>query len=383
MGKSNIILLSGFSLYDNNRGSSALGYGSISFLREKGYVEEGDKFYMLSRVDKKVWRKSNFQTKVKLKVNGQDVDIYVAKYFSFEYKLYLKYGICLPFSPLKKVVDNLKLVAATNGGDGFSDIYGKAIFLNRLKESWMAIREHKQLLVMPQTLGPFKDNNIRQIADQVLRNANKIYVRDNRFETELNNMGLNFEVEKDLSSYMLPETWDIDILPNSIGINVSGLAYSNKFKTLAGQFGAYPELIDSLITHFQKLGHHIYLIPHSYNFNKPEKNNDDLEACLLAYNRLSSKSGVEVICKNLTAPQVKYVISKMIFFCGTRMHANFAAIYTHVPVFGLAYSYKFAGAFEANGLSAEQTCMINNISMNDIQDIISKINNLYSNNKTV
>lgn len=43
----------------------------------------------------------------------------------------------------------------------------------------------------------------------------------------------------------------------------------------------------------------------------------------------------------------------MSFFIGTRMHANFAAIYTGVPLFGLAYSYKFEGAFNANGLDGK------------------------------
>ena len=68
----------------------------------------------------------------------------------------------------------------------------------------------------------------------------------------------------------------------------------------------------------------------------------------------------------------------MSFFIGTRMHANFAAIYTGVPVFGLAYSYKFAGAFDANNLNGkEQTAMINNISDSEIPTIIKKIDRFY------
>ena len=81
--------------------------------------------------------------------------------------------------------------------------------------------------------------------------------------------------------------------------------------------------------------------------------------------------------KDLISPQVKYVISKMSFFIGTRMHANFAAIYTNVPVFGLSYSYKFAGAFEANGLSASQTLSIVNMSEKHISDAIMTIDSFY------
>ena len=75
---------------------------------------------------------------------------------------------------------------------------------------------------------------------------------------------------------------------------------------------------------------------------------------------------------DLISPKTKYVISKMSFFIGTRMHANFAAIFTKVPVFGLAYSYKFKGAFENNGILG-QTAMINNISKSQADDIVKQI----------
>lgn len=72
----------------------------------------------------------------------------------------------------------------------------------------------------------------------------------------------------------------------------------------------------------------------------------------------------------------------MNFFIGTRMHANFAAIYTGVPLFGLAYSYKFSGAFYANGLNGDkQTYMINNMSQTSIGDVINKIEIVYNESK--
>lgn len=163
-----------------------------------------------------------------------------------------------------------------------------------------------------------------------------------------------------------------------VGVNVSGLCYSNTFRALSGQFDEYPNLVNCIIEHFQKKGVHVYLIPHSYRFGNPEDSNDDIVACEQAFNRLSSKDNVTFINQDLTSPKVKYVISQMSFFVGSRMHANFAAIYTGVPVFGLAYSYKFKGAFEANGLDAEQqTAMINNITSDEIEGIVNKIDDFY------
>ena len=160
-------------------------------------------------------------------------------------------------------------------------------------------------------------------------------------------------------------------------MNVSGLAYSNTFHGLEGQFDAYPELIDRIINHFRNKGCTIYLIPHSYGYNQPTAD-DDMIACRQAYDRLTDKNNVMLVDKDMTAPQVKYLISKMTFFMGARMHANFAAIYTGVPVFGTAYSYKFEGAFNANGLDGKkQTEVVNYLKKEDIKTYINKIELFY------
>jgi len=234
------------------------------------------------------------------------------------------------------------------------------------------------LIQLPQTIGPFSIAENYELATKILRYSKAVYVRDKKYVDELDKLGIKYEVTKDLSAYMQPDPWSIDILPNSIGINVSGLCYSNTFRSLSGQFEQYPNLISRIIEYFQKKGLHIYLIPHSYHYGEPEDSNDDMVACQEAYNHLDCKDNVIFVNQDLISPKVKYVISKMSFFVGTRMHANFAAIYTGVPVFGLAYSYKFEGAFNANGLDAEkQTVKINNITSKDISKIISKIDSFY------
>lgn len=379
MGKNDIILLSGFEIDDNNRGSAALGYGAIEFLKQKGMYDGSQTLCMLHSVRKRFWK--GFDRNREIKTSGQDYNINVIHYLPIELKLYLKYHVSLYFTPFGKLVRNLALVAATNGGDGFSDIYGYSVFVNRLKESWIAIAMGARLVIMPQTLGPFTDKEMRNIANNILKYADWIYVRDNKFENELNEMGLKYKRERDLSAFMSPEPWNIRIEPDSIGLNVSGLAYSNNFRTLSGKFDNYPILIERIIENFQKKGKTIYLIPHSYNYTFPEYANDDLVACKEVYQSIKEKRGIRIIEEDLTAPQIKYVISKMSFFVGTRMHANFAAIYTGVPVFGLAYSYKFVGAFEANGLSADQVALVTNLKLDDIGIILDRILDFYESSR--
>lgn len=368
-------ILSGLILRDNNRGTAALGYGAFSFLLEKGYVSETQEVLILAP-RKNFLRKDRIEEK---DIQGKTWKLHTVFIPSFEAKLAEKYNLCIPFSKLWRSMRKVSLVAAINGGDGFSDIYGTFLFHYRLPDSLYAMCNNVPLIQLPQTFGPFSETKNYKLARKVLQYSEKVYVRDRKYIDELKKMGVEYKESKDLSAYMKPEKWDIDLTPGGIGLNVSGLAYSNTFRTLTGQFGLYPELINELIKYFQTKNKPIYLIPHSYNYTYPEESNDDIVACRLAYNRLTDKKNVTVVDYDMTPPQIKYVISKMAFFCGTRMHANFAAIYSNVPVFGLAYSYKFEGSFSSNGLDGKkQTALINNISKEDITKIISKIDVFYN-----
>ena len=271
--------------------------------------------------------------------------------FFVEALLFKYLHICLPFTNLGRMIKQVEYVAAINGGDGFSDI---------------------PVIILPQTLGPFRESKNKVIADRILCYASQIFVRDDKYASDLEAMGLKYEQTRDLSYYMKPEPFNIEIKANAIGINISGLAYSNKFRTLSGQFSTYPYLINKLIVYFQQKNIAIYLIPHSYNYQKVEVANDDLEAARDVYSKLHDKSNIILIDQDLISPQIKFIISQMKFFIGTRMHANFAAMYTGVPLFGLAYSYKFQGAFEANGIY-DSTAMINDISEKEADAIVERI----------
>lgn len=370
------IIISDFCLTARNRGTAALGYGALAFLREKGFLKDSQEIVQYSIF----WNPfRSFICPIKRKTVGVQGHLITFTHLMtniFEYKLWEKTGFSLPFTTWGKLVKNVALVAAINGGDGFSDIYGEWMWNSRLREIKFAIKNESPLILLPQTIGPFKSTKILAEAKRIMEYASAVYLRDSKYIKELDEMGIKYELTNDLSAYMKPEPWDIDIKPGSIGINISGLAYSNSFRDLAGQFAAYPELMTKLVQHFQKKGKTVYLIPHAYGYNDPEWNNDDMISSREFYDSLQDKTNVILVDKDLTSPQVKYLISKMTFFIGTRMHANFAAIFTNVPVFGLAYSFKFQGAFENNGIY-NRIAMINNISTTEISKIVEQIDIAY------
>lgn len=378
MGKNDIkyIIIENFQLNFNNRGNSALCYGAVSFLKKFHNLKH--QRLLNFHIYKNFLKKKNLEHIVEtLNIQGGQYEHEIIPVHYLEYQLYIKLHIRIPFTLFSRVINKIEYLASDYGGDGFSDIYGKQTFLNRFKETLIAITAKKAIIVLPQTLGPFSSQKLKTFGEKILRYATKIYVRDNQFDYEMRKMNIPYQLTNDLSAFMQPEPWDISINKRyAIGLNISGLAYSGGWKGTKGQFKNYPKLIDQIIDYFQKEGRTIYLIPHSYNYDNPEPNNDDLIACKSVYEKRTNKNNIIFINQNLTAPQIKYVISQMSFFIGTRMHANFAAIFSKVPVFGLAYSYKFQGAFENNGIY-DQTAMINNISLNQINDIVNHIIKVY------
>lgn len=373
--KQNFILISGFNLNDSNRGTAALAYGSLSFLTKEGFLEDNDKVLVTWPFGNPFKSTNYIDREESISQGNRTYKITYRSIWKFEYFL-LRHGINIPFTKSNKLLRKVKLVAAINGGDGFSDIYGTKIFNERLYDTYVAIKKNIPLIILPQTLGPFTNLINYTKAKQILSYAKQVYIRDNKFISNLNEIGIRYIETKDLSYYMLPEPFNIDIKDGAIGINISGLAYFNNFGPLAGQFTNYPLLITEIVRYFQDKNKYIYLISHSYDYERPCINNDDLIASREFYKNLKNKHNIFLVDRDLSSPQIKYLISKMAFFVGTRMHANFAAIYTNVPLFGLAYSYKFQGAFEANGIYG-QTALINNIKESDISFILNKIDNIY------
>lgn len=374
-GTTKYVILSDFNVRSNNRGTAALGYGALAFLQSKGYIDNGFEIVKI-RFHRYPWSKIPKEKVSELDINGKKWKLHELSVWALERYLY-RFRLHFLNTLYRRTISNVRIVAAINGGDGLTDLYGNKLLDSRLPEMKLAIESRIPFIVMPQTIGPFLDPANKERILSILGKAQKIYVRDTNFVKELEDKGLQYEVDNDLSYYMQPEPVEIEIKHPCVGVNVSGLAYSNRFGNLAGEFDCYPALMEGIVRMFQSKGCNVYIIPHSYNTERIEANNDDMEASKQFYDGLTEKENVIFVDRNLISPQIKYLISQMDFFIGTRMHANFAAIFTGTPVFGLAYSYKFKGAFERNGIY-NRVALINNLKESDISGVLSQIESAYN-----
>lgn len=371
------VILAGASFDNQNRGGQALCWGAIEYISQC-YPNEDIIISMLligSQSDEKYsLSKEGYANIVLNEIFFTKYDL--AKAF-IQHRVLSIFGI-KPKSKLAILFNDTVNFYNINGGDSFSDIYGWEQFYNYTIPSIIAILCKINLVLLPQTIGPFNNIFVKKLSRWILKKADQIFVRDETFNFQLDKWKIKYKNKTDLSFYMKPQiTPDIDIKPGSIGINISGLMYFNRYKRLSDQFNLYPELLLRIIIFLQKQKKNIYLIPHTYNINNPI-DDDDLSAINDFYSKLPSTANIYILNKDYNAPQLKYIISKMNIFIGSRMHACFAALFSNINTIGIAYSDKFIGSFNNFGL-AGNCIRINNMDKIKLEILFEQIIGIINN----
>jgi polysaccharide pyruvyl transferase WcaK-like protein len=82
----------------------------------------------------------------------------------------------------------IDIVADITGGDSFSDIYGMRRFLIGFLRKWLVLLFNKDLVMLPQTYGPFKRSLTRVMARYILKRTKLIYSRDRAGVEYLNSL---------------------------------------------------------------------------------------------------------------------------------------------------------------------------------------------------
>lgn len=262
------------------------------------------------------------------------------------------------------------LIAAISGGDSFSDIYGLGRFFYVSLPLILALLLRKNLVLLPQTLGPFAGKVPRATARWIMRRAQRVYSRDRRGLDELKALlGSAYDAKKHAFCYDVgfvleprePSQAEIvgissETLSSSVlvGLNVSGLllaggyTHDNMFGLCADYRKVVYAVVDDLI---RKKNAVVLLVPHVFGL-KPGSESDIL-ACEEVFGQLSRQyDGRLGLVKGVfDQSSIKYVIGKCDFFIGSRMHACIAALSQEVPAVSVAYSRKFVGVLDTIGVS--------------------------------
>ena len=267
-----------------------------------------------------------------------------------------------------RAIREADIVADISAGDSFTDIYGprRMIIQTLIKSLFFAAG--KEMVLLPQTIGPFRHAASRAAARFVLKRAKAVYARDAEGVEEAQRvtggvLGGRIRFAPDLGVLVEPAApADKELLRRLVrmseggvlvGMNVSGLLLSGGYSganqfSLKADYGALnTELARRLLG---EPGVSIVFVPHvraggGWNME------DDLAACEAVRAGLSAaeRERTFAVEQTLGVREAKYVIGRCAFFVGSRMHACIAALTQGVPAVGLAYSVKFGGVFETLG----------------------------------
>ena len=204
------ILLTGASLQSNNLGINAMTLGSLKAILEQNEDIEIELLNQTADRDRVVVHNirvgdKDFQIKENMVWGGKFFicglfHLYFGllpdsiKKFVFFHLLDFVYYIPAKIKKveilkkdtlLKKLITSGYVISLAEG-DSFSDIYGLKVFLKQSLDKIITLSYKKPFIVFPQTIGPFDHTLSKRVAIKILKNAQKIYVREKESQKYLN-----------------------------------------------------------------------------------------------------------------------------------------------------------------------------------------------------
>jgi len=275
------------------------------------------------------------------------------------------------FNSIAKHILNAKVMLDISGGDSFTDLYGDKCFETITYPKKIAIENNIPLILLPQTYGPYTSSAVRNKAAKLVQQTSMAWARDvESFEELKSLLGTAFDKEKHFlgvdTAFLLPLTpprialsdkltnWLNNRTQATVGINVSGLIYNqpDKARSQYGFKADYQQVIYQFVKKILvETDANIVLIPHVLVAENHYESDVAASKHLINLLSDSEKQRVEIVFESYHYDQceIKWIISQMDWFCGTRMHSTIASLSTEVATAAIAYSLKTWRVFKTCG----------------------------------
>lgn len=338
------VILANAAINNGNRGCVALSVSAMMLIDR--LLEQHDIDYTLYLCNSGFGGRKEHS----ICINGKEIKyIDAPNPITFSYVDKLKQIIrCKQIRKDKKIFKDADFVLDIGQGDSFSDIYGKGRFDTIFKSYLMADKYKKPLCILPQTIGPYNNQEIRKRAARGILNAKMVLVRDKQSYDFAKQLLPEKEVHEIIDmAFFLPYTkkqFAKDYI--HVGLNISALLWNGGY-TGDNQFGLkedYRQVVRAIIDYFLTIPNvKIHLIPHVVGGERNIENDYEV-----SYDICEKYSNDRLILSPLFLDPViaKSYIAGLDFFMGARMHATIGAFSSGVPVVPMAYSRKFNGLFE-------------------------------------
>lgn len=268
---------------------------------------------------------------------------------------YLNYGARqpeVPWSPrallreratgrlgMQRWLSAFDLVWDTRSGDSFADIYGLTRHTTMSLVHEFAVQAGTEVILAPQTIGPFRTRRGRALAKRNLRRSRLVFARD----------AVSARAAADLGRTVAATTSDLvfgidqpepaaeghDVL-----LNVSGLLWSENPHVDAGK---YRDAVHRIVEGLLAAGRRVTVLPHVLD-SASHDNDVPVSRELAAH--YGGRIGLAVPAD---LDEARSLIAGSSLVIGARMHACLNALSTGTPAVAMAYSRKFAPLMDAVG----------------------------------
>jgi colanic acid/amylovoran biosynthesis protein len=280
-------------------------------------------------------------------------------------------------------------VGDIQGGDSFSDIYGCTRLLFGIIPDLLVHLLGKQLIFLPQTLGPYRSPLAKILARFVIRRATIVLSRDRSRVGPIQDFlrvprpavqfcpDVAFLLHQKVPAMLgLIPAVTLFQCGSVVGLNINGLLYNGGY-TQSNMFDLsfdYREFIRVLIAAIVTvLDVPVLLLPHT--IGAPGSLNNDLEASRSALTALPQhvRERIHLLDHEYGPDELKGIIGLCSFFVGSRMHACIAALSQCIPTVAIGYSDKFHGVFDSVGVAD----MVIDARLCSIEDAVGRVLNGY------
>lgn len=362
------IVLANCAINNGNRGCVALSISAMALIDELLTKHDISYTYLLPQSGFKDEEEHSFKigNKVVSYISiidpGVNSPVNIAKHI-LKHKFY---------SSSTKKLKQSDFILDIGQGDSFADIYGKRRFdwINNMYK--IGRKYHKPYCILPQTIGPYKDDAIRKEAVKSIRSCKCVMTRDKQSYDYLKDILPDVKASEiiDVAFFMPYTKKNFEDKYVHVGLNVSALLWHGGY-TRDNQFGLkddYQKVVRSVIEYFLKIPDvKLHLVPHVVGGERHIEND-----YAVSYDLCEEYDNPQLVLAPLFLDPVaaKGYISGLDFFMGARMHATIGAFSSGVPVVPMAYSRKFNGLFE-DTLNYHHMVDMKTDNMDEIMKIVS------------
>jgi polysaccharide pyruvyl transferase WcaK-like protein len=335
-------------VYSPNLGVNALTYSVLNYLEEIAHELHLNFHYSILGYNT-IPEKTDFVVLQEKKIPFRHEPLRVPEINLRRPGHWLRFAMLhfVPQTELSNDFSRYDLVMDIGEGDSFADIYGIDRFIKLYVTKVSALSSHKTLVLLPQTIGPFKRLLSRILASHILRQIRHVYPRDLLSLQVVQKMipGRDYSQYLDVAfhlPYQKVTFSEIDKI--HVGMNVSALLWHGGYNkdNMFSLVSDYKELTLEILQRFLEMDNVVFhLVPHVVECDSLPVEDDYALAQLLR-----GKMPRIVLPSSFRTPvEAKSYISGLDFFVGARMHSCIAAYSTCVPCIPLGYSRKFSGLF--------------------------------------